>query len=180
MEKGESVTDNLAKGNEEQWFDWNPYLNRKWNEKISTKFNKEKFKSLGESICEVPNNFELQKQVSKIIEDRKKMNTGEIPINWGFAENMAYATLLSEGYPIRFTGQDSRRGTFAHRHSTLHDQKNGSEYIPLVNIANQNNTQIDLYDSLLSEEAVLGFEYGYSTTWPTGLGYLGSSIWRFC
>jgi 2-oxoglutarate dehydrogenase E1 component len=169
LDKGESVTDNLAKGNEEQWFDWNPYLNRKWNEKISTKFNKEKFKSLGESICEVPNNFELQKQVSKIIEDRKKMNTGEIPINWGFAENMAYATLLSEGYPIRFTGQDSRRGTFAHRHSTLHDQKNGSEYIPLVNIASQNNTQIDLYDSLLSEEAVLGFEYGYSTTWPTGL-----------
>ena len=97
------------------------------------------------------------------------MNSGAIPINWGFAENMAFATLLSEGYPIRFTGQDSRRGTFSHRHSTLHDQKNGSEYIPLVKIANQNNTRIDLYDSLLSEEAVLGFEYGYSTTWPTGL-----------
>ena len=97
------------------------------------------------------------------------MNAGEIPINWGFAENMAYATLLSEGYPIRFTGQDSRRGTFAHRHSTLHDQNNGTEYIPLVSIANKNNTRIDLYDSLLSEEAVLGFEYGYSTTWPTGL-----------
>ena len=124
---------------------------------------------MGDIISSSPKDFELQKQVSKIIEDRKKMNSGDIPINWGFAENMAFATLLSEGYPIRFTGQDSRRGTFSHRHSTLHDQKNGTEYIPLVKIANENNTKIDLYDSLLSEEAVLGFEYGYSTTWPTGL-----------
>ncbi len=169
LEKGESVTDNLAKGNEGKWFDWTPYLNRTWNESVSTKFNKEKFKELGDIISSSPKDFELQKQVSKIIEDRKKMNSGDIPINWGFAENMAFATLLSEGYPIRFTGQDSRRGTFSHRHSTLHDQKNGSEYIPLVKIANENNTKIDLYDSLLSEEAVLGFEYGYSTTWPTGL-----------
>ena len=169
LEKGESVTDNLASENQEKWFDWTPYLDRKWDEEVSTKFDKEKFNELGNSICSAPEGFEIQKQVAKIIEDRKKMNAGEIPINWGFAENMAYATLLSEGYPIRFTGQDSRRGTFAHRHSTLHDQNNGTEYIPLVNIANKNNTKIDLYDSLLSEEAVLGFEYGYSTTWPTGL-----------
>ena len=169
LEKGESVTDNLAPENQEKWFDWTPYLDRKWDEEVSTKFDKEKFNELGNSICSAPEGFEIQKQVAKIIEDRKKMNAGEIPINWGFAENMAYATLLSEGYPIRFTGQDSRRGTFAHRHSTLHDQNNGTEYIPLVNIANKNNTKIDLYDSLLSEEAVLGFEYGYSTTWPTGL-----------
>ena len=97
------------------------------------------------------------------------MNSGEIPINWGFAENMAYATLLSEGYPIRFSGQDVRRGTFAHRHSVVHDQKDGTEYMPLVKIAEKNNTIIDIYDSLLSEEAVLGFEYGYSTAWPSGL-----------
>ena len=169
LEKGESVTDNLAKGNEDKWFDWSPYLNRKWDEKTDTTFDEEKFKELGNLICSSPERFELQKQVTKVLEDRKKMNSGDIPINWGYAENMAYATLLSEGYPIRFTGQDVRRGTFAHRHSTLHDQKTGDEHIALVDIANKNNTKIDLYDSLLSEEAVLGFEYGYSTTWPTGL-----------
>ena len=97
------------------------------------------------------------------------MNLGEIPVNWGFAENMAYATLLSEGYPIRFSGQDVRRGTFSHRHSVIHNQKDGNEYMPLVEIAEKNNTILDIYDSLLSEEAVLGFEYGYSTAWPSGL-----------
>jgi 2-oxoglutarate dehydrogenase E1 component len=87
----------------------------------------------------------------------------------GFAENMAYATLLTEGYPIRFTGQDVRRGTFSHRHAVLHNQKDGIGVMPLVNAANQADTTIEIYDSLLSEEAVLGFEYGYSATRPSGL-----------
>ena len=169
LEKGELVTENLGSTNEEKWFDWTPYLNRRWNEKTDTTFNQKKFSELGDIISSKPIDFDLQKQVSKILDDRKKMNSGEIPINWGFAENMAYATLLSEGYPIRFSGQDVRRGTFAHRHSVVHDQKDGTEYMPLVKIAEKNNTIIDIYDSLLSEEAVLGFEYGYSTAWPSGL-----------
>ena len=169
LEKGELVTENLGSTNEEKWFDWTPYLNRRWNEKTDTTFNQKKFNELGDIISSTPIDFDLQKQVSKILDDRKKMNSGEIPINWGFAENMAYATLLSEGYPIRFSGQDVRRGTFAHRHSVVHDQKDGTEYMPLVKIAEKNNTIIDIYDSLLSEEAVLGFEYGYSTAWPSGL-----------
>tara|TARA_B100000003_G_scaffold161004_1_gene146763 strand:+ start:14537 stop:17350 length:2814 start_codon:yes stop_codon:yes gene_type:complete len=169
LEKGELVTENLGSTNEEKWFDWTPYLNRRWNEKTDTTFNQKKFNELGDIISSAPIDFDLQKQVSKILDDRKKMNSGEIPINWGFAENMAYATLLSEGYPIRFSGQDVRRGTFAHRHSVVHDQKDGTEYMPLVKIAEKNNTIIDIYDSLLSEEAVLGFEYGYSTAWPSGL-----------
>ena len=169
LEKGELVTENLGSTNEEKWFDWTPYLNRRWNEKTDTTFNQKKFNELGDIISSTPIDFNLQKQVSKILDDRKKMNSGEIPINWGFAENMAYATLLSEGYPIRFSGQDVRRGTFAHRHSVVHDQKDGTEYMPLVKIAEKNNTIIDIYDSLLSEEAVLGFEYGYSTAWPSGL-----------
>ena len=169
LEKGELVTDNLALTNEEKWFDWRPYLDRVWNEKTDTTFDQKKFSELGNIISSVPDNFELQKQVSKLLNDRKKMNLGEIPINWGFAENMAYATLLSEGYPIRFSGQDVRRGTFAHRHSVIHNQKDGTEYMPLVEIAEKNNTILDIYDSLLSEEAVLGFEYGYSTAWPSGL-----------
>ena len=169
LEKGETVTDNLALTNEEKWFDWTPYLNRKWDEKTDTTFDKKKFTMLGDIISSAPNSFDIQKQVSKILDDRKKMNSGDIPINWGFAENMAYATLLSEGYPIRFSGQDVRRGTFAHRHSVIHNQKDGNEYMPLVEIAEKNNTVLDIYDSLLSEEAVLGFEYGYSTAWPSGL-----------
>ena len=101
------------------------------------------------------------------------MNKGDVGINWGFAENMAYATLLSEGYPIRITGQDVRRGTFSHRHACVFDQNNGDGYIPLSKIAKDNTVRFDIYDSLLSEEAVLGFEYGYSATWPTGL-----AIWE--
>ena len=169
LEKGELVTDNLASTNEDKWFDWTPYMDRKWNEQTNTTFDQKKFKELGEIISSAPNDFNVQKQVSKILDDRKKMNSGDMPINWGFAENMAYATLLSEGYPIRFSGQDVRRGTFAHRHSAIHDQQSGTEYMPLVEIAEKNNTIIDIYDSLLSEEAVLGFEYGYSTAWPSGL-----------
>ena len=169
LEKGELVTDNLASTNEDKWFDWTPYMDRKWNEQTNTTFDQKKFKELGEIISSAPDDFNMQKQVSKILDDRKKMNSGDMPINWGFAENMAYATLLSEGYPIRFSGQDVRRGTFAHRHSAIHDQQSGTEYMPLVEIAEKNNTIIDIYDSLLSEEAVLGFEYGYSTAWPSGL-----------
>ena len=169
LEKGELVTDNLASTNEDKWFNWSPYMDRKWNEQTNTTFDQKKFKELGEIISSAPDDFNVQKQVSKILDDRKKMNSGDMPINWGFAENMAYATLLSEGYPIRFSGQDVRRGTFAHRHSAIHDQQSGTEYMPLVEIAEKNNTIIDIYDSLLSEEAVLGFEYGYSTAWPSGL-----------
>ena len=101
------------------------------------------------------------------------MNEGSLEINWGFAESMSYASLLSEGYPIRVTGQDVRRGTFSHRHACVFDKETGDGYIPLSKIARDHNTRFDIYDSLLSEEAVLGFEYGYSATWPTGL-----TIWE--
>jgi 2-oxoglutarate dehydrogenase E1 component len=101
------------------------------------------------------------------------MNEGGLEINWGFAESMSYASLLSEGYPIRVTGQDVRRGTFSHRHACVFDKETGDGCIPLSKIARDHNTRFDIYDSLLSEEAVLGFEYGYSATWPTGL-----TIWE--
>ena len=132
-----------------------------------------KIKKLGKQICEVPNSFNLGTQASKIFADRRKMNEGSLEINWGFAESMSYASLLSEGYPIRVTGQDVRRGTFSHRHACVFDKETGDGYIPLSKIARDHNTRFDIYDSLLSEEAVLGFEYGYSATWPTGL-----TIWE--
>ena len=174
LESGISVAKNVSSNpNDSLWFDWNDYLNVLWWPKVDTTFNKKQFNELGSQICEVPKSFKLGTQATKIFDDRRKMNGGGLEINWGFAENMAYASLLSENYPIRITGQDVRRGTFSHRHACVFDKENGEGYIPLSKIAESNNTRFDIYDSLLSEEAVLGFEYGYSATWPTGL-----AIWE--
>ena len=174
LEGGKSVAKNLAnKPNDSLWFDWEPYLDVKWWPKVDTTFNKGKFKELGNAITSIPKSFNLGSQASKIFDDRNKMNNGDMPLNWGYAEIMAYASLLNEGFPIRITGQDVRRGTFSHRHACVFDSKTGMGFIPLSEIAINNNTRFDIYDSLLSEEAVLGFEYGYSATWPSGL-----TIWE--
>ena len=174
LEGGQTVAKNLAKKpNNSLWFDWDPYLDTKWWPKVDTSVDKKQFKELGHDICSIPKSFSLGSQATKIFEDRIKMTDENIPINWGYAESMAYATLLNEGYPIRITGQDVRRGTFSHRHACVFDSKSGMGFIPLSEIAEKNNTRFDIYDSLLSEEAVLGFEYGYSATWPTGL-----AIWE--
>ena len=170
IENGDSVAHNLAtQPNESMWFDWTPYINQKGDAEIESTFNHNRFKELAQIAFTPPKNFVLQRQVEKMFADRIQMSEGNIPVNWGFAENMAYATLLDQGYPIRFTGQDIRRGTFSHRHAVVLNQKNGEGAMPLVKIAESANTTIDIYDSLLSEEAVLGFEYGYSATRPSGL-----------
>ena len=170
LEQGASVVKNLAlKPNDDLWFDWSAYLNQTWWQDTDTTFNKNKFLELSEVITSAPDGFKLGRQVSKVFEDRKLMAAGQIPINWGFAESMAYATLLSEGYPIRLTGQDVRRGTFSHRHAAIYNAEDGVGHIPLVDVARDSSTRMDIYDSFLSEEAVLGFEYGYSATWPSGL-----------
>jgi len=170
IENGDSVAHNLAtQPNESMWFDWTPYMNQRGDSKIESTFNRKRFSDLAQIAFTPPENFVLQKQVNKIFTDRLEMAGGKIPVNWGFAENMAYATLLDQGYPIRFTGQDIRRGTFSHRHAVVLNQNDGEGAMPLVKIANNADTTIDIYDSLLSEEAVLGFEYGYSATKPSGL-----------
>ena len=170
LEGGDSVVENLAlKPNDDLWFDWSAYLNQTWWQETDTTFNKNKFIELSELITSAPDGFKLGRQVNKVFEDRKLMAAGKIPINWGFAESMAYATLLSEGYPIRLTGQDVRRGTFSHRHAAIYNAEDGLGHIPLVNVARESSTRMDIYDSFLSEEAVLAFEYGYSATWPSGL-----------
>ena len=174
LEGGKSVAKNLAKKpNDSLWFDWDPYLDIKWWPKVDTTFNKNELKKIGKEISTVPKNFKIGSQASKIFSDRIEMNKEKIPLNWGYAEVMAYASLLKDGYPIRITGQDVRRGTFSHRHACIFDSNTGSGYIPLSDLAEKNNTSFDIYDSLLSEEAVLGFEYGYSATWPSGL-----TIWE--
>jgi 2-oxoglutarate dehydrogenase E1 component len=170
IENGDSVAHNLAtQPNESMWFDWTPYINQKGDAEIESAFNHDRFKELAQIAFTPPKDFLLQRQVEKIFADRIQMANEKIPVNWGFAENMAYATLLDQGYPIRFTGQDIRRGTFSHRHAVVLNQKDGEGAMPLVKIADNANTTIDIYDSLLSEEAVLGFEYGYSATRPSGL-----------
>ena len=170
LEGGQTVAKNLAKKpNDSLWFDWEPFMNVKWWPKVDTSFDKKEFIKLAYDICMIPKSFNLGSQAKKIFEDRLNMTDKKIPINWGYAETMAYATLLKEGYPIRISGQDVRRGTFSHRHACVFDSKSGMGFIPLSEIAEKNDTRFDIYDSLLSEEAVLGFEYGYSATWPTGL-----------
>ena len=174
LEGGESVAKNLAKKpNDSLWFDWEPYLDVKWWPKVDTKYSKKELKKLGKEIISVPKEFNMGSQASKIFADRHEMNQGNIPINWGYAEVMAYASLLKDGYPIRLTGQDVRRGTFSHRHACIFDSQTGMGHISLSELAEKNKTSFDIYDSLLSEEAVLGFEYGYSATWPSGL-----TIWE--
>ena len=174
LEGGKSVAKNLAKKpNDSLWFDWQPFMDIKWWPKVDTTFDKKEFIKLGKDICRIPKSFNLGNQARKIFEDRLSMTDEKTPINWGYAESMAYATLLKEGYPIRISGQDVRRGTFSHRHACVFDSTSGMGFIPLSEIAEKNDTRFDIYDSLLSEEAVLGFEYGYSATWPSGL-----TIWE--
>lgn len=169
LEAGDHVVKSLVKKpNEELFVDWTPYLAHDWEVRGDTRYPLEKLQQLAQSVSQVPEGFALQRQVSKIIEDRIKMGAGAMPGNWGFGETLAYATLLAQGYPVRITGQDVGRGTFSHRHAVLHDQQTAETYIPL-GAMQESQAEFEIYDSLLSEMAVLGFEYGYATTSPTGL-----------
>ena len=169
LDKGKAVAwDYLTEPDTSMHVDWTPYLGHEWDMTSDTRCDLKLFQQIAKSLHEVPEGFVLQKQVGKIWEDRRKMGAGAMAINWGFAENMAYATLLEEGHSIRLTGQDVGRGTFSHRHAVLHDQKAGGTYTPLSLLAKKGN-RFSLFDSFLSEEAVLAFEYGYSSTSPNTL-----------
>jgi len=146
---------------------WDNYLGHDWNAPADTTVALDKLQAVAARLEEMPEGFAMQRQVQKIIEDRHKMAAGAMPINWGFAEVMAYATLLEEGHAVRLTGQDVGVGTFSHRHACLYNQKDGERHVPLQTLTDEGGFEI--YDSLLSEEAVLAFEYGYSTTAPKTL-----------
>ncbi|KMT53117.1 2-oxoglutarate dehydrogenase E1 component [Pseudomonas fildesensis] len=169
LDNGLHVVKSLVKEpNKELFVDWRPYLGHAWTARHDTSFDLKTLQELSAKLLEVPDGFVVQRQVAKIYEDRQKMQAGGLPINWGYAETMAYATLAFEGHPIRMTGQDIGRGTFSHRHAVLHNQKDAGTYIPLQNLY-KGQPRFDLFDSFLSEEAVLAFEYGYSTTTPEAL-----------
>ena len=148
--------------------DWSKYLNVDWTEPVRTGVKLELLRDLATRATSFPEGFELHRQVARIVEDRRKMTAGQLPVDWGFAETVAYASLLDQGFEVRLTGQDSGRGTFFHRHAVFHDQKTDAVYIPLKHIK-AGQPRFRVIDSLLSEEAVMGFEYGYSTTDPNCL-----------
>ena len=152
--------------------DWSRYKGSKWNEKDDTRLPLQTLKKLATRITTVPENFKLHPRVQKIVDDRRMMAKGELPLDWGMAEHLAYASLLDEGYSIRLSGQDSGRGTFFHRHAVLHDQNrekwDQGTYIPLQRVSEEQGDFV-VIDSLLSEEAVVGFEYGYATSSPNEL-----------
>lgn len=148
--------------------DWTPFIGRQWSESAATGVPMDQLTQLGAAIAQVPDEFHLHSRTKRILDERRKMVAGDSPLDWGFAENLAYATLVAQGYPVRMSGQDSGRGTFFHRHAILYDTENGQPYVPL-NHLREGQAPFMIYDSLLSESAVVGFEYGYSTTRPNTL-----------
>ncbi|MBP8080345.1 MAG: 2-oxoglutarate dehydrogenase E1 component, partial [Aeromonas sp.] len=152
--------------------DWTPYLGHDWAMAYDSTVPMDHLKALGERISQYPATHVLQRQVEKIYEDRRLMAAGEKLVDWGFAETLAYATLVDKGSRIRFTGEDSGRGTFFHRHAVLHSQTDASTYTPLCNL-HESQGPFEVYDSVLTENAVLAFEYGYASAEPAGL-----TIWE--
>ena len=168
LDSGEYTTELAKEKGDELAIDWSQYLSGKVTDPVDTTVKRKTLDSLAKIINTIPDGVALHPRVAKIYEDRVKMTNGELPGDWGFAENLAYATLLSEGNGLRLVGQDAGRGTFFHRHAILHDQKTDSYYLPLRQLVEQPE-QATVIDSLLSEEAVMAFEYGFSTTDPNTL-----------
>ena len=147
---------------------WSLYGNGSWDTPSDTRVSKDMLQDLSARLLKLPEGFTLHPRVAKIMEDRSKMAAGDLAMDWGFAETMAYASLVQEDFSVRICGQDVRRGTFFHRHATIHDAKNGTRITPLRHLAKDKDKFV-INDTLLSEEGVLGFEYGYSTTDPDTL-----------
>ena len=170
MDKGEATVEYVLSDFKSKYaVDWEPFLNRKWTDAADTAVPLAELKRLGERITTIPKEFKAHSLVEKLLADRAKMARGEARLDWGMGEHLAFASLVSSGFPVRITGQDCGRGTFVHRHAVLHDQNrekwDSGIYVPLQNVS-PNQAPFTVIDSVLSEEAVLGFEYGYSAAEP--------------
>ena len=173
MEDGQKTVEPVLTDYKNKYsIDWTPFLGAKWTDSADTAVPLAELKRIGERITTVPDTFTPHNLVKKLLADRRAMAMGEQNLDWGMGEHLAFATLVASGYTIRITGQDSGRGTFTHRHAVLHDQKrerwNDGTYIPLQNVSDS-QAPFTVIDSVLSEEAVLGFEYGYSCSEPNTL-----------
>jgi 2-oxoglutarate dehydrogenase E1 component len=167
LDKGDCVVDEWRPMTESS-VDWTPFLGHDWDSTYDASVSIEKLVELGKKATHIPQSHTLQRQVGRVYEDRAAMLAGEKKIDWGFAEILAYASTVAEGNRIRIVGQDSGRGTFFHRHAVLHSQADGSTYTPLEHISDEQGP-FQVYDSALSEEAVLAFEYGYATAEPRAM-----------
>ena len=152
--------------------DWGFCRGTNWDQNVDTGVPVEKLRELTEALLRVPEGFELHPRVEKLWDERRKMAQGDQLLNWGFAENLAYASLLEAGVPVRLSGQDTGRGTFFHRHAKIHDQASGEAYTPLQHLGEHQGAFIAI-DSILSEAAVLAYEYGFATAEPSAL-----TIWE--
>ena len=169
LESNQTVSAPLASNVQSEYLvNFDPYKNHRWDEPVDTTLSCDSIARLSERFTDVPDDFHLHKTVQKVMDGRRKMGQGEEQLDWGFAETLAYASLLEAGHPVRISGQDSARGTFFHRHSVIHNQENGETYLPLQHIA-PDQANFLIINSILSEEAVLAFEYGYSSSEPRGL-----------
>ncbi len=153
--------------------DWEPYLGKAWNEQVHTGVKAKRLSALNQFLVDnIPDDYGVHPRIQKIGQDRIAMARGELPMDWGCAEMLAYGTLVEDGYQVRLSGQDCGRGTFSHRHAVVHNQKEAASWVPLREVADKKSGEINRFlviNSLLSEEAVLGFEYGFSTTDPKTL-----------
>ena len=174
LDLGEAVTEAVqTDSNSDYSTNWKKYLTTEWFDKADTGVPLERLGTVGLPLTQIPQGFTLNRAVERIVKVRAEMLEGKQPLDWGMAENLAYATLVSEGFRVRLTGQDSGRGTFSHRHAVWHDQNTpdvpeGETYIPLEHISPEQAT-FEVIDSTLSEEAVLAFEYGYTSAEPNTL-----------
>ncbi len=169
IEKGESAPRDLQPGLPHPFsVNWKPYKGTRWDHPCDTRVPRERLQELALAMLRLPEGFELHARVDKIWSERHKMATGDQMGDWGFAETLAYATLVAEGYPVRLSGQDCGRGTFFHRHAALHNQVDAEVYVPLQQVA-PDQADFTVIDSVLSEEAVLAYEYGYATAEPNAL-----------
>lgn len=166
--KEEIVEFGPTHNNDKYAVDWSAHIEGDLSENVDTTITDDKFKQYAEVITGLPSDLKPHPRVNKINQDRVKMMAGDLPMDWGFAETMAYAAVLDEGHQIRIDGQDSQRGTFFHRHAVVHNVDVNENYTPLEQLQRDGN-KIDIINSVLSEEAVLGFEYGYATSEPNAL-----------
>ncbi len=148
--------------------DWTPYLKANWDDPAETALPLARVRELSQKLLALPPGWELHPRVARIMDDRRKMAAGAVAVDWGFAETLAYASLVADGMDVRLCGQDSGRGTFFHRHSVLYNQQDGTPYVPLRHVAERQG-DFWVVDSLLSEEGVVAFEYGYASADPATL-----------